>query len=136
MQKSITIMGSIVLILLAGCKKPVTEPNSGIYRGTFFQILDNGDTISQGIAYLALSKGEQSFTLSGDTTTGAPLSCYGDYVINNATQMTFTNEAVVDFGYQPHIVLDTLYSYTFDNRNFKLELEVDTKHFEYNLVRN
>lgn len=137
MKKTILILG-LVVIAIAGCKKPVTEPNSGIYRGTFFQIFDNGDTNAQGIANLALSKDGfgGTFTLSGDTTTGAPISCSGNYLIDNGTLMTFTNTAIVEVGYQPHYILDTTYSYQFDDHNFSLWMEQDTVRYEYNLVRN
>lgn len=136
MMKSVVIFLSLSLLVIAGCKKPITEPNSGIYRGTFFEIFDNGDTGGQGIAYIALSKGDGGFSLSGDTATGAPLSCYGTYVINNSTQMTFTNNAIVDYGYHPYNILDTVYYYTFNDHNFNLTLEVDTMRYEYNLIRD
>ncbi len=129
---------SLLALVLTGCKKPVTEPNSGIYRGTFFQIFDNGDTNAQGIANLALSKDGFGgyFTMSGDTLTGAPISCSGSYVIDNSTQMTFSNTAIIETGYQPHYILDTTYSYTFDDYNFTLEMIQDTTRYEYTLIRN
>lgn len=120
------------------CKKPVTEPNAGIYRGTFFQIFDNGDTNAEGIVHLALSETDigGNFNMSGDTGTGSPYTCYGTYVINNATQMTFENNANIDLGYQPHYVLDTIYNYVFDDHFFSLEFKDDTTLYEYNLKRD
>lgn len=128
----------VVGLVLVGCKKPITEPNSGIYRGTFLQIYDDTDTNAQGVAVIALSKDGfgGTFSMSGDTATGAPYSCYGDYSIDNSTKMTFTNNAVVQVGYQPHYLLDTTYSYTFDDHNFRLDLEIDTVQYQYILVRN
>ena len=126
-----------VVLLVAGCKKPVTEPNSGIYRGAFLEICDNGDTMGTGVAYLAITEGSLSFQLSGDTATGAPKSCYGTYSILSATQISFVNQATnVDVGYHPHLVLDTVYDYTFDDHYFHLNLKVDTTLFKYELIRH
>jgi hypothetical protein len=126
-----------VTLVLAGCKKPVTEPNSGIYRGTFFQIYNEEDTNAQGVVNLALTKDGfgGSFQVSGDTSTGAPYSHYGTYVIDNSVSMTFDNDASVEVGYQPHYLLDTVYQYTFDDFNFTLELIIDTARYEYKMVR-
>lgn len=125
------------LLVLMACKKPITEPNSGIYRGPFFQIYDNGDTNAQGIAVLALSKGDigGTFTMTGDTNTGAPYSCYGNYIIDNSTKMTFYNSASVDVGYQPYYLLDTSFIYTFNDVNFTLNLVIDTTEYQYILKR-
>lgn len=125
-------------LVLVGCKKPITEPNSGIYRGTFLQIYDETDTNAQGVAVVALSKDGfgGTFSMSGDTATGAPYSCYGDYSIDNSSQITFTNKAIVEVGYQPHYLLDTTYDYTFDDHNFTLDLVIDTVNYQYTLVRN
>lgn len=132
------VLGALTLIIVA-CKKPITEPNAGIYRGVFFQIFDNGDTNSQGIASLALSVGDQGnyYTLSGDTLTGSPKSCYGNYSIDNSTHMTFTNNAIgVEPGFWPHYYLDTTYAYEFDDYNFTLEMREDTVLYQYILTRN
>lgn len=122
----------------ASCKKPITKPNSGIYRGTFYQIYNNEDTNAQGVAVLALSADGDAgtFNMSGDTSSGAPYTCYGDYSINNATTMTFNNKGIVDVGYQPHYLLDTVYYYTFDNQKFTLDLEIDTARYEYKMIRD
>lgn len=135
MKIVILIIGA-ALFVVSACKKPVTEPNSGIFRGTFFEIFENGDTGGQGIAYLAIAKGDGNFNLSGDTSSGAPLSCQGSYIINNSTQMTFNNIVNVDVGYHPYNILDTTWNYTFDDHNFDLDLAFDTVRFEYRLVRN
>jgi hypothetical protein len=139
MMKKVTFFLGLLAFVISGCKKPITQPNSGIYRGTFFQIFDNGDTNAQGIANLALS-GDTfggTFTLSGDTTTGSPVSCNGVYEINGTTQITFTNTAIVpDLGYQPHYILDTVYQYTFDDHDFTLDMVQDTTRYEYKLIRN
>jgi hypothetical protein len=135
-MKKIALIAAVIFAFSTSCKKPVTEPNAGIYRGTFFQIYDNGDTNGQGITYIALSKESGTFSLSGDTATGAPYTCYGDYSIDSPTHMTFINEAVVEVGYQPYYLLDTTYEYTFDDHAFTLRLQVDTTRYEYNLIRD
>ena len=137
MSKFPLIISIYVLIVFTACKKPVTEPNSGIYRGTFFQFYNDVDTNAQGVINLALTKEGfgGKFQVSGDTITGAPHSPYGTYVIDNSTHMTFENDANVDLGYQPHYVLDTTYKYTFDDHNFTLELIIDTARYEYIMVR-
>lgn len=135
MKKAVPFFG-LILIAFTACKKPITQPNSGLYRGSFFQIYDNGDTNGQGVAYLSLNDGNNSFQMSGDTNTGAPYACYGTYVINNSSKMTFNNAALVDVGFQPHYLLDTTYTYTFDNKNFTLEFVDDTTRYEYNLLRD
>jgi len=135
-MKTLFIVPAFLLVAFASCKKPITEPNSGIYRGSFFKIYNNGDTAGQGVAVLALTSGGESFQLSGDSTTGAPLSCHGDYIINSSTQMTFTDYSNVYFGYDQYNLLDTTYNYTFDDHIFYLSLKIDTTLYEYNLVRN
>ena len=50
-------------LIFVSCKKPITEPNSGIYRGTFYEIFDNGDTAGQGVANLALNDEKNWFQL-------------------------------------------------------------------------
>jgi len=135
-MKIVVLIVGVIIFAVSACKKPVTEPNSGIYRGSFFEIFENGDTAGQGVANLAIAKGDGNFNLSGDTATGAPLSCSGSYVINNSTQMTFNNIVNVDFGYHPYNLLDTTWNYTFDDHNFHLDLAFDTVRFEYRLVRN
>ncbi|MBK9592510.1 MAG: hypothetical protein IPO32_13790 [Crocinitomicaceae bacterium] len=74
--------------------------------------------------------------MSGDTNTGAPYPCAGTYIINNSTQITFTNTTSFDVGFQPHYLLDTTYTYTFDNKNFTLDFVDDTTRYEYNLLRD
>jgi hypothetical protein len=135
MKKALPIF-ALIFVLMSACKKPVTQPNSGLYRGTFFQIYENGDTNGQGIAYISLNDGNNSFQMSGDTNTGAPYPCYGTYSIDNSTHMTFYNAASVDVGFQPHYLLDTTYAYTFDNKKFTLDLTDDTVRYEYNLLRD
>lgn len=137
MSRVYLIITVLILSVFTACKKPVTEPNSGIYRGPFFQIYNDEDTIAEGIVNIALTKEGfgGKFQVSGDTITGAPHSHYGTYVIDNSTHMTFENDANVDLGYQPHYVLDTTYKYTFDDHNFTLELIIDTARYEYIMVR-
>lgn len=131
------VVFGLMMVLAVSCKKPVTQPNSGIYRGTFCEIYDNGDTNGQGIAVIALTAdgSSGSFNMNGDTATGAPYPCYGSYVVNNGTQMTFNNDGNFETGYHPNYVLDTVYTYTFDNYNFKFNLKIDTTLFEYKLIR-
>lgn len=136
MKKAAPYFG-LIFLALTGCKKPTTEPNSGLYRGSFFQIYDNGDTNGQGIAYISLNDANNSFQMSGDTNTGAPYPCYGTYSIDNSTQITFYNAATsFDVGYQPHYLLDTTYTYTFNNKDFTLDFDDDTARYEYNLMRD
>ena len=123
-------------LIFVSCKKPITEPNSGIYRGTFYEIFDNGDTAGQGVANLALNDEKNWFQLSGDTATGAPLSCNGNYAILSSTLIDFEDISNVDFGYHPFNILDTTFTYVFDNKNFTMTLKVDTALYEYKLVRN
>lgn len=125
----------IPVVLFSGCKKPITEPNSGIYRGTFFEIFDNTDTGAQGIAYLALHDEQLSFELSGDSLAGAPYDAYGTYSINSSTTMTFVNSGSLLPGQSNMYTLDTIFQYTFDNLKFKLWVTRDTAKYEYSLIR-
>lgn len=135
-MKVYSLIVVLLVLTLAGCKKPITEPNSGIYRGTFYEIFDNGDTAGQGVANLALNDENLWFQLSGDTATGSPLSCHGNYTIMSSSLIKFEDISNVDFGYHPYNILDTSYQYVFDNKNFKMTLKVDTALYEYKLVRN
>ena len=140
MMKKTTLILGFAVLAISSCKKAILEPNSGIYHGVFIQVLDNGDTNAQGIVNLALTSngGGGTFSMNGDTASGAPYPCAGNYVIDNSAKMTFTNTAVVDtIEYsQPHYILDTTYSYVFDDHNFVLQLMAGTTRYQYNLIRD
>ncbi|MBK7128627.1 MAG: hypothetical protein IPH66_04570 [Crocinitomicaceae bacterium] len=129
------LLMSLVVVAISGCKKPITEPNSGIYRGTFFEIFQNTDTGAQGIAYLALHDEQMSYELSGDSLAGAPYDAYGTYSINSSTTMNFVNSGSLLPGQSNMYTLDTTFQYTFDNLKFKLWVTRDTAKYEYSLIR-
>ncbi|MBK8924577.1 MAG: hypothetical protein IPM74_01425 [Crocinitomicaceae bacterium] len=129
------LLMSLVVVAISGCKKPITEPNSGIYRGTFFEIFENTDTGAQGIAYLALHDEQMSYELSGDSLAGAPYDAYGTYSINSSTTMNFVNSGSLLPGQSNMYTLDTTFQYTFDNLKFKLWVTRDTAKYEYSLIR-
>jgi len=135
-MKKLILFSFLILLGLWSCKKPVTQPNSGIYRGSFFQIYNGNDTNAQGIAYLALTKGNSAFQMSGDTASGAPVSCYGTYEILSSTQIKFVNSADIYLPYQPHYVLNATYEYFFDDHKFNLTLIDGIARYEYFLVRD
>lgn len=122
-------------ILVLSCKKEVTVPNSGIYRGTFFKIGPSNDTIVQSITWLALNENTLTFNVTTDTTVNAPAEHGGEYLVDNVSSMTFINNTVLTPQFQPDYYLDTIYNYTFDDKNFRFWQTIGDFYYEYDLVR-
>lgn len=127
----------IIFALAVSCKKEVTIPNGGIYRGVFREIDQvSGDTLADGVIYLALFESSQSYTLSGDTTTSAPATHNGTYLVDNASTMQFSTTSQYSSQYDIDHYLDTVFNYTFDDINFEFWQVWDGKRYEYIMVRD
>lgn len=135
MIRKLPLLVGIVLMSLS-CKKEVTTPNNGIYRGVFREIATNGDTLASGVTYLALNESNLVFTMSGDSVSNAPATHGGTYLIDNPSTMQFSNFSLIDTVYDIDHYLDTTYNYKFDDNNFKLWQIRYGKTYEYNLVRD
>ena len=135
MEKRLLIIFAVVAIAIS-CKKEIVVPNNGIYRGTFREISSGGDTLAEGVVHLALFEESGSFVVSGDSTSNAPATHGGIFVVHGATTMTFTNQSSIDTLYDIDHYLDTTYTYKFDDVNFELKQAWEGKTYEYLLVRN
>ena len=138
MNKTQLLLTTLALMFLASCKKEVTTPNNGIYRGVFMEIDSSGlgDTLADGVLHMALFESNQTFAVKGDTNTMAPASHNGSYVIDAAGLMIFDTPGTPNPQYDPDHYLDTAYTYTFDDVNFTLQLVKAGKLYRYDMVRN
>ena len=138
-MKNFFYLISFVVILTVSCKKDVVIVNNGIYRGVFYKIKTaNSDTINEGVCNLAIFDENQTFSLKGDTATGVPKNCNGNYEISD-TEMIFENTAAIgEFFYDQFLYLDTIYAYTFSDTasTFDLEFYSPTHSYIYRLRRN
>ena len=132
----------IHLILISGliisCNKNRNlELDSGIFRGVYYR-LDNGkDTVYQGVANLAISEDNNTFTLVPDVSSSAPLNCYGRYFIKDVDSILFINDAYLnEFFYDDLLILDTIMKFSQIGEELTLEFtRDDTIFYEYVLVR-
>ncbi len=131
------VLYTIVLgLTVIACKKTVTQPRSGIFRGVFEMTGVNGGGFETGDCTVALNDQTGKFVLSVDTTSVVPYATYGNYTINDGTKMNFIassvdTSALVD----QHLYLDSTYNYIFDDDVFELKKQVDTVKYEYRFVR-
>ncbi len=133
MKKIITIIAISVAIF--SCKKEITTPNSGTYRGVFEMAGLNGSGYETGLCTIAMSEESRSFVLSVDTAATAPYFCAGNYKITSGTTMTFSSEHLAPINGDQNIILDSIYNYTFDNLSFTLTKVVNTIQYDYRFVR-
>ena len=117
----------IVLVVIAiACKKTVTQPKSGVFRGVFEMTGVNGGGYETGDCSIALNDVTGSYSLSVDTTSQYPYASGGTYVVIDATKMSFDVTTTVDTSssLDQHLYLDTTYNYTFDDNVFELKKQV------------
>jgi len=133
MKKIITLVAISVLIF--SCSKEVTTPNGGVFRGVFEMTGLNGGGFETGSCTIALFEESKRFSMSTDTTSNVPYSCYGSYAITDGTKMTFTSEQVAPLNGDQNIILDSIYTYVFDDVNFKLTKVVDTIKYDFRFLR-
>jgi hypothetical protein len=132
--------GMLMMLLIVGvgfsCKKDKPKPpKNGIFRGVFMEMGIESDTISEGIAYLAIYDQDSSFTLQGDESSGVPVSCNGVYGLLGPNQIEFINKAPIDELDDPYYILDTLFEYEYSDSIFNITLETETRRYVYNLER-
>ena len=135
-------MKKIFFVFLLGlsvtaCKKAVTQPKSGIFRGVFEMTGLNGGGFETGDCTMSLNDVSNAFALSVDTSSVFPIESSGFYNTIDATKMRFfENGGVGDLHFHiRHLYLDTIYNYTFDDNIFELKKQVDTVLYEYRFVR-
>jgi hypothetical protein len=134
-------MKKLLILLCVGtvalsCKKEVTIPNNGIYRGAFREYSATGDTLASGLCFLAIFESDNTFKMVGDSISNAPADHAGTYLVDNATNMQFTNATPPSTSFDVDHYLDTVYNYSFDDVNFKFWQTRYGKLYEYTLVRN
>lgn len=122
MKKTVGLLFLLSVVLL-GCKKTVTTPNSGIFRGTFSKvILSSSDTVAQGACTISLNEVSETYSMNVDTADAAPYPCSGSYsVLNSATMYFNVNTGYPTYNFDSNFVLDTVYNYSFDNENLSLD---------------
>lgn len=135
-MKKLTLFVLFVALVFFSCKKPSTTPNSGIYSGTFTARV-NGVPEATGNVTLALFENGSSYALSGDTTTGTPLSHGGTWSIQSGSIIYFTWDkgAVYANATDSTYLLDSAFTYTFNDVNFSVSQIVDSAEYTYELTR-
>lgn len=134
-MKKTLFLSSVIILMLFSCKKEITIPNNGIYRGVFNQIHNGTDTVTSGVAVIALFESNSVYNLVGDSLTHAPATHGGGYLVVDSDKIDFSSNPVSGGVYNFNHYLDTIYSYFFDDVNFNFWLERDTILYEYKLVR-
>jgi hypothetical protein len=135
-MKKLAIAFGVFLALSTSCKKPITQPNGGIYRGVFIETGLNGGLEFNGDCTLALNEAQNTYVLAVDSTSSVPYPCSGTYrIIDDSKIQFFTNANTQDSTIDANLFLDSIYIYSFNNTNFDLSKTVDTIKYEYKLVR-
>lgn len=133
MKKSIWAV--MLLIGVLSCKKEYTQPRSGIFRGTFEKSVTTSNSFETGDCTLALNDKNESFSLNVDTISTVPYACGGSYAIIDATKISFSSSHLApEFGDQ-YIILDSTFTYSFDDTRFDLTRKIDTVVYEYKFIR-
>ena len=115
-MKKIFYTFALVFVFMA-CKKTITQPRSGIFRGVFEMTGTNGGGFESGDCTIALNDVSNTFSLSVDTTASYPFACGGTYNMIDGVKMEFSRSGGVDtseFDVR-HMYLDTVYNYVFDD---------------------
>jgi hypothetical protein len=134
-MKKILFIFVLLLIGITSCKKAITEPRGGIFRGTFTKTGLNGGGEFTGDVSLALNDNQMSFVLAVDSTSEVPYPCGGTYSIIDATKIKFYCSYEAPLGGDQNMILDSVYNYTFDDTRFEFNKLIDTIKYEYNLIR-
>lgn len=129
------ILFTLLLLGLFSCKKAITEPRGGIFRGTFTKTGLNGGGEFTGDVSLALNDNQMSFVLGVDTTSEVPYQCNGTYSLVDVTKIKFYCSYEAPLGGDQNMILDSVYTYTFDDTRFEFSKLIDTIKYEYNLIR-
>lgn len=128
------------MFFLAGLNSCEKDPNpkhfTGIYRGLFTRVVNSTDTTGSGVVFMSINTGTMTFQLAGDTLTFTPASSSGTYSLPNEGEILFENTAFIGVPvYDRFYVLDTLYTYEFDDPKLDIRLSIDTFEYHYNLLR-
>ncbi len=134
-MKKILITIIIIFTGIISCKKPVTQPKSGIFRGTFSKIGLNGGGEFTGDCTIALDDKKSTYALNVDSTSTVPYQCYGTYIIVDGTKMKFHASSGLPTGGDQYLLLDSVYTYSFDDTRFDLSKQIDTIKYEYHFIR-
>ena len=103
-----------------------------MYRGVFNRIHHESDTVASAVVFLSLSEQSNSFVLSPDTIQHIPYACSGQYFVSGTDKITFVNKAFInDTLYDPLYVLDTTYTFTYDEVDCRCKVKVDTVTYDY-----
>ena len=107
----------IIIVSLTSCKKPIVQPTSGIFRGTFEMKNADGELLETSSCTISINDNNEAFALNVDTTSSIPFPCSGFYAILDATKMRFITNSLIDTSasVNHHLYLDTTYNYVFDD---------------------
>ncbi len=134
-MKKIIFIASLSLIVFSACKKEITQPRGGIFRGVFTKTGLNGGGEFTGDCSLALNDQSMTFLLEVDTSSVLPYKTSGTYAIIDATKMKFSSNYLAPDNGDQQMILDSVYNYTFDDTRFDIIKQIDTIKYEYNFIR-
>lgn len=95
----------------------------------------NGGGIETGDCTIALNDVQESYVLSVDTSAQYPYNCSGSFFIVDDTKMKFSSNYLAPDGGDQNIILDSVYSYVFDDTRFEAIRQIDTILYEYKFIR-
>lgn len=133
MKKIVFLLAIIISVM--SCKKAITKPRSGIFRGTFEMTNTNGDLLITSDGTISLNDASSSYVFNRDTTTLLPYPSSGIYDIIDENNMKFTMTSYREPLFIPHLYLDTIYKYSFDDTRFSLSKTVNDTLYEYKFIR-
>lgn len=126
----------LIIVALSCEKDPNPKHFTGIYRGVFNRIANGTDTTGTGVVFLVINTEDFSFKLNGDSITSTPASSSGTYTLPESGKISFTNTAFIAVPvFDRFYVLDTTYSYEFNDPTLNVHLGVDTMFYSYDLIR-
>lgn len=134
-MKRIIFTLSLTLLIFSACKKEITTPRGGIFRGTFTKTGLNGGGEFTGDCSLALDDNQMSFRLEVDSTSEVPYKSSGTYNVLDATKIKFYCNYEAPQGGDQQMILDSVYTYTFDDTRFDFSKQIDTIKYEYKFIR-
>jgi len=133
-MKKVGLGFALLLVIVLGCKKEITKPNSGIYRGVYYKIgTVSGDSIDISCT-IALNDEKSSFSFAVDSGFGIPYDCAGEFEIIDDEIIKFKTTSFKSSTANPIYFLDTTYTYLFNGK--RLELKKTYGNYEHQYLFN
>ncbi len=137
MIKKTGVVLGILWLGLTSCKKDVVlPPTAGTFKGTFARIFDEDDTIGFGNVSISLQEADLKYQCSVDTASSVPVSCAGSYFLIGTDEIVFERASNVALPEDdPYLILDTSYTYFFNDTSFNFDFTADEVRYSYRLQR-